>query len=58
MRRYDARDITEDHNRALRLLLSLKFGRSAYRRPQRAHLAAANILFAKPETHVTGDAIN
>ena len=44
MRRYDARDITEHHYRALRLLLTLNMAEAHNRGQEQAAVAASRVL--------------
>ena len=59
MRRYAARDITEHHYRALRLLLTLNMAEAhIVVRSKRAWPPPISFSPRQPETHIPGDAIN
>lgn len=59
MRRYDARDITEQHYRTLRLLLQLNLAEAhIVVRSQRPWPPAVRYSPRQPETVITGEAVN
>lgn len=59
MRRYDARDITENHYRALRLLLMLGVAEAhIVVRSQRPWPPSISYSRRQPEITISGDAIN
>lgn len=59
MRRYDARDITEHHYRALRLLLTLNMAEAhIVVKSKRAWPPPVSFSSRQQETNIPGEAIN